>query len=83
MTPRDCLNLVSLVEAERASCSENSSDSTKKFAREERESGAVESGTSLALVVVVVVAVAVVVVAVAAVGGAAVVVVAAVVAEAE
>jgi len=69
------------VEAERASCSENSSDSTKKFAREERESGAVESGTSLALVVVGVVAVAVFV---AAVGGAAVVVVvAAVVAEAE
>jgi len=75
---------MTLVEAERASCSENSSESTKRFAREERESGAVESGPFLALVVVVVVAVAVVVVAVAAVGGAAVVVVvAAVIAEAE
>ena len=36
---------------EMACCSENSSKSTNKFAREERESGAVERGPSLALVV--------------------------------
>ena len=36
---------------EMACCSENSSESTNKFAREERASGAVERGPSLALLV--------------------------------
>ena len=64
---------------ERACCCENSSEFTKTFARERRESGVMESGPSLALVAAAVVAAVVV-----AVGGAAVVVVvAAVVAEAE
>ena len=64
---------------ERACCSENSSESTKRLAREERESGVVESGPFLALVFLLVVVIA-------AGAGAAVVVVAlvvAVVAEAE
>ena len=51
MTPQDCLNLVSLVEVERACFLENSNESTKKFATVERESGAPKTGRSLIVAV--------------------------------
>jgi len=57
------------VEVERASCVENSSESTKKFATEMTESGALETAPALALIVVAIAVVVVIVVVVVAEAG--------------